>query len=114
MSSSSEIWELEDWHAEPPSLGRNGTIQLRGHDEIVLVQALDLVGVKRHGGVAPAEGDVRLMALSLGQISSTLHEPKRLGEVLEPKRALDPVRIIEQSPLWRLAQVRLGLIGREG
>jgi hypothetical protein len=28
-----------------------------------------------------------VMALSLGQISSTLHERKRLGEVLEPKRA---------------------------
>src|SRR3954447_13012560 len=85
-----------------PVLGRNGTIQLRCHDEIVLVQALDLVGVKRHGRVAPAEGDVRVMALSLGQISSTLHERERLRGVLEPKRALGPVRIIEQGPLWRL------------
>ena len=81
--------------AAPPSLGPNDTIQLGGHDEVVLVEALDLMGVKRHGRVAPAEGDVRVMALSLGQIGGTLHERKRLGEVLEPKRALDPVRVIE-------------------
>ena len=75
------------------------------------------MGVKRHGRVAPAEGDVRVMALSLGQIGGTLHERERLGEVLEPKRALDPVRVIETGTakhIRHLAQVRLGLIGREG
>jgi hypothetical protein len=43
------------------------------------------------------------MALCLGQISGALHERERLGEVLELEGALDPVRVIEQGPVWRLA-----------
>ena len=91
--------QREDGLAAPPSLGPNDTIQLRCHDEVVLVEALDLVGVKRHGRVAPAEGDVRVMAmaLSLGQIGGPLHERERLDEILEPKRALDPVRVLERG-----------------
>ena len=47
-------------------------IELGGYDEVVLVQAFDLLGLQRHGRVAPAEADIRMMALRLGQIGNTL------------------------------------------
>src|SRR3954468_21576321 len=34
-----------------------------GNDEVVLVQAFDLLGLQRHGRIAPTEADVRMMAL---------------------------------------------------
>src|SRR5690349_12835315 len=49
-------------------------VELRGHDEVVLVQALDLLGPQRDRRVPPAEGDVRMVPLRFGQFSGTRHK----------------------------------------
>lgn len=45
------------------------------HDEIVLVQPLDLVGLQRDGGVTPAETDVGMVALFLSQSADPSTNP---------------------------------------
>jgi hypothetical protein len=35
---------------------------LGGHDEIVLMQSLNLLGLQRDCGIAPTEADIRMMA----------------------------------------------------
>src|ERR1700692_179683 len=59
----------------------NHPIDLSRHDEIVLVQSLDLLGAQRHGGVAPAETDVRVMAFGFGQFTNFLHECQGFPEI---------------------------------
>jgi hypothetical protein len=39
-------------------------VNLGGHDEIVLMQSLDLLGLQRDRGIAPTEVDIRMMAFS--------------------------------------------------
>ena len=42
-------------------------VDLGGQDEVVLVQAFDLLGLKGDGRIAPTEADIRVMALRLRQ-----------------------------------------------
>ena len=49
-------------------------IQLRGHDEVVLVQALDLLRLQRDRRVSPAEADVGMVTFGFRQVTSTLYE----------------------------------------
>src|SRR5262245_21622161 len=37
-------------------------VNLRGHDEVVLMQSLDLFGLQRDRRIAPTEADIRMMA----------------------------------------------------
>src|SRR3712207_9282063 len=70
--------------------GLSEVIKLRGHDEVVLVQALDLLGPQRDRRVAPAEAeaeaeaeaDVGVVALRLGQFGGARHrsEERRVGK----------------------------------
>ena len=92
-----------------PALVRRQTVELRRHDEVVLVQTFDLLGLQRDRGIAPAEGDVGMMALGLGELARPLDEAERLAEVLEPVGALDLPAIVEQIPVRRLRQVALVL-----
>ena len=39
-------------------------VNLGGHDEVVLMQSMDLLGLQGDRHIAPAEADVRMMAFS--------------------------------------------------
>lgn len=69
-------------------------IQLRGHDEVVLVQAFDLLGLEGHRRVAPAEADIRVMPLGFCEFSNFVHEREGLCEVLERIGPLDSASLI--------------------
>src|SRR6478672_100282 len=78
-------------------------IDLCRHDEIVLVETLDLLGAQRHGPIAPAEADVGMVTFRLRKLANLLNECQRLPEVPETKGLFDPVRIIHERPfrsLW--------------
>src|SRR5262249_17056288 len=77
-------------------------LDLARHDEIVLVQSLDLLGGERDGHVTPAEADIGVMAFGLGELADALHEGERLPEIAESKRALDAMGVIAQLPIRRL------------
>src|SRR4051812_30117584 len=77
------------------------------------MQAFDLLGLERHGRIAPAEADIRVMALRFGQVSHTLHEGERLGKVFEPEGALDPVTFISDGPSGCLPVMCLDLLWGE-
>src|SRR5260221_14298517 len=42
-------------------------VNLGGHDEVVLMQPLDLLGLQRDRRIAPTEADIRMMAYSLAR-----------------------------------------------
>src|SRR5207253_7687355 len=77
-------------------------VDLARHDEVVLVQSLDLLGAERDGRVTPAEADIGVMAFGLGKLADALHEGERLPEIAESKRALDAVGVIAQLPIRSL------------
>src|SRR5262245_3921553 len=58
-------------------------VDLARHDEVVLVQSLDLFGAQGDGRVTPAEADIGVMAFGLGQLADALHEGERLPEIAE-------------------------------
>src|SRR5918996_86794 len=90
-------------------LGRSETVDLGRHDEVVLVQAFDLVGVQGDGGVAPPEGDVGVMTLVLGERPHPVDEAERILEVPEPEAALD-APAFQELPTRRLIKKAPGLI----
>src|SRR5215204_1529671 len=61
-------------------------VDFRGHDEVILVQAFDLLCLQRDCDVPPSETDVGVMTLSLSEFGDLLHECVGLSEVLEPVR----------------------------
>src|SRR5215813_8176506 len=77
-------------------------VDLTRHDEIVLVQSLDLLGAERDRRVTPAEADIGVMTFGLGELADPLHEGERLPEIAESKRAFDAAGIIAQFPIRRL------------
>jgi hypothetical protein len=88
-------------------------IQFGSHDEVVLVEPFDLLGLERHGRVPPPEANVGVVTLPFGQVACLLHKPERLGEVLEPEGSFDPAGFIEDRPLGGLMAVRFNLIMTE-
>src|SRR5262249_13404143 len=72
------------------------------HDEVVLVQSLDLLSAQGDGRITPAEADIGVMAFGLGELADALHEGERLPEIAESKRALDAVGVIAQLPIRSL------------
>src|SRR5215207_5355867 len=82
------------------------------HDEVVLVQAFDLLRLQRDCHVTPAEADVGVMTLGFREVGNLLNQSVCLGEVLDPVRPLDPVCVIENRPFRGLLVVRRGF--REG
>ena len=69
-------------------------VELCGHDEVVLVQALNLLRLQRDGHVAPAEADVGVMSLGFRQMCNLPDEGKRLREVPELECSRDPPRLV--------------------
>ena len=79
-------------------------VHLGGHDEVVLVQALDLVRVEDDFGVAPAEGDVGVVPLGLGDVADAPDERHRAREVREGEAAGDARRALVEGPAGRLRE----------
>src|ERR1700693_1601342 len=69
------------------------------HDKIVLVQPLDLLGAQRHRRITPAERDIGVVHLGLGEGGSLFDEGKSFAEILETIGSLDPRGIIDQRPI---------------
>src|SRR5712692_2856927 len=88
-------------------------VDLARHDEVVLVQALDLLGVEGDGRVTPAEADVGVMAFGLRQLTDFPDKAERLPKIAASKRALDAVGVIAQFPIGSLGLEALGFITRE-
>jgi hypothetical protein len=73
-------------------------VGLARHDEIILVQSLDLLGAQRNGRATPAETAIGVMAFALGELADLLHEGKRFPEIVESRCALDAAGFIAQLP----------------
>ena len=65
------------------SLRTGELIDLCGHDEIILVQSFDLVGLQRDCRITPAEADVGMMPFFFRQSANLVDEAERLTEVRE-------------------------------
>ena len=66
-------------------------VNFGGHDEIVLMQSLDLFGLQRDRGIAPTEADIRMMAFGFREFTNLLNKGKRLAEIAKPEAPLDAV-----------------------
>ena len=54
------------------------------------MQAFDLLGLERHGRIAPAKADIRMMPFGFCELSRFVHEHEGLREVLECIGPLNP------------------------
>ena len=69
-------------------------VNFGGHDEIVLMKSLDLLGLQRDCGITPAEADVRMMAFSFREFTNFLNKGKRLPEIAKPEAPLDAMSVL--------------------
>src|SRR6266478_1583428 len=88
-------------------------VNLGGHDEVVLMQSLDLPGLQRDRRIAPTEADIRMMAFSFRKFTNLLNKGKRLSEIAKSEAPLDAVRFLRQLPVWSLCVKNLSLLARE-
>src|SRR6476620_8084147 len=88
-------------------------VNLGGHDEVVLMQSLDLLGLQRDRRFAPTEADIRMMAFSFREFTNLLNKGKRLPEIAKPEAPLDAVSFLRQLPVWGVCVKELGLLARE-
>src|SRR6516162_7893397 len=79
----------------PGCCAREYAVNFGGHDEIVLMQSLDLLGLQRDRGIAPAEADIRMMAFSLREFANFLNKGERLPEIAKSEAPLDPVSFLQ-------------------
>src|SRR5712671_3471026 len=49
-------------------------VDLGGHDEVVLMQSLDLLGLQRDRRIAPTEADIRMMAFGFREFTNLLNK----------------------------------------
>ena len=70
-------------------------VNLGGHDEVVLMQSLDLLGLQRDRRVAPTEADIRMMAFSFREFADFLNKGKRLPEIAKREAPLDAVSFLQ-------------------
>jgi hypothetical protein len=77
-----------------PWRAREYAINFGGHDEIVLMQSLDLFGLQRDRGITPTEADIRMMAFSFREFTNLLDKGKRLPEIAKPEAPLDAVSFL--------------------
>jgi hypothetical protein len=77
-------------------------VDLGGHDEVVLMQPLDLLGLQRDRRIAPTEADVWMMAFSFREFTNLLNKGKCLPEIAKPEAPLDAVSFLQQLPAWGL------------
>jgi hypothetical protein len=60
-------------------------VNLSGHDEVVLMQSLYLLGLQSDRRIAPTEADMRMMAFSFREFTNFLNKGKRLPELRNRK-----------------------------
>src|SRR5882724_11323557 len=89
------------------------SVNLGGHDEVVLMQSLDLLGLQRDRRIAPTEADIRMMAFGFRGFTNLLNKGKRLAEIAKPKAPLDAVSFLRQLPVRGLCVKELSLLARE-
>jgi len=77
-------------------------VDLGCHDEVVLMQSLDLLGLRRDRRIAPTEVDSRMMAFSFREFTNLLNKSKRLPEIAKSEAPLDAVSFLRQLPVWGL------------
>src|SRR5258705_13545320 len=88
-------------------------VNLGGHDEVVLMQSLDLLGLQRDRRIAPTEADIRMMAFGFREFTNLLNKDKRVAEIAKPEAPLDAVSFVRQLPVWGVCVKELGLLARE-
>ena len=77
-----ELAREQDFRCSTSLDGARKAVELRRHDEIVLVQALDLLGAQRCRRIAPAETDIWMVAFGLGQCGGALDKAKASAKFL--------------------------------
>src|SRR6202022_3463433 len=92
---------------------REYAVNLGGHDEIVLMQALDLLGLQGDRGIAHTEADIRMVVLRFCQFSKFLDKGKRLPEIAKPEAPFDAVSFLWKLPVWGLCMKELSFLARE-
>ena len=83
-------------------------VNLGGHDEVVLMQSLDLLGLQRDRRIAPTEADIRMMAFGFREFTNLLNKGKRLAEFAKPEVPLDaelPPPVASLGPVRERAQL---------
>src|SRR5258707_2155286 len=88
-------------------------VNLGGHDEVVLMQSLDLLGLQRDRRISPTEADIRMMAFGFREFTNLLNKDKRVAEIAKPEAPLDAVSFLRQLPVWGVCVKELGLLARE-
>src|ERR1700681_77998 len=88
-------------------------VDLGGHDEVVLMQSIDLLGLRRDRRIAPTEVDIRMTAFSFREFTNLLNKSKRLPEIAKSKAPLDAVSFLRQLPVWSLCMKEPSLLARE-
>jgi hypothetical protein len=73
---------------------REYAVNLGGHDEIILVQSLDLLGLQRDRGITPTEADIRMMTFSFREFTNFLDKSERLSEIAKPEAPLDAMSVL--------------------
>lgn len=84
-------------------LGRD-PISLRGHDEVIAVQAADLMRPPGNGDAAPLRENGRMMSFGLGERANFVGELEGFGEVLQTKGPLQLGNSValDDLPIWDL------------
>ena len=59
------------------------------------MKSLDLLGLQRDCGIAPAEADIRMMAFRLREFTNFLNEGERLPKIAKSEAPLDPVSFLQ-------------------
>src|SRR6478735_9611977 len=103
---------------QPGTRSRRGraseyAVNLGGHDEVVLMQSLDLLGLQRDRRIAPTEADIRMMAFGFREFTNLLNKGKRLAEIAKTEAPLDAVSCLRQLPVRGLCVKELSLLARE-
>src|SRR5215472_12299724 len=88
-------------------------IDLARHDEIVLVQSLDLLGAQRDGRITPAEADIGVVSFGFSQVADVAHKVERFPKIAQTEGSFDAVAVIAQFPIRSLRLETLRFCLRE-
>src|SRR5262249_28953967 len=64
------------------------------HDEVVLMQSMDLLGLQVDRHIAPTEADIRMMAFRLLKFTNLLNKRQRFPKIAKPESPLDVVSFL--------------------
>lgn len=87
-------------------------IDFGSHDEVVFVQAANLMGVEKHDAETPAIMDIGMMVFRLGKYTDLHCKRLRLHKVFEGECAADFGGGFNQIPVFNLAHQGIGFTHR--